>query len=61
MIIKSKSIKSKRALENTIRYILTKESQKELGFIINRYIKGDRNFDTLMDEAQTDLKNRKRF
>jgi histone H3/H4 len=61
MIIKSKSIKSKRALENTIRYILTKESQKELGFIINRYIKGDRNFDTLMDEAQTDLKKQEKI
>ena len=42
MIIKSKSIKSKKALENTIRYILTKENQKQLGFIINRYTKGDR-------------------
>ena len=55
MIIKSKSIKSKKALENTIRYILTKESQKELGFIINRYIKGDRNFDKQMQEASNDL------
>jgi len=55
MIIKSKSIKSKKALENTIRYILTKENQRELGFIINRYIKGDRNFDMLMEEAQSDL------
>jgi|GEM_PF-3614660 histone H3/H4 len=61
MIIKSKSIKSKKALENTIRYILTKESQKELGFIINRYIKGDRNFDSLMDEAQTDLKKQEKI
>ena len=55
MIIKSKSIKSKKALENTIRYILTKESQKELGFIMNKFIKGDRNFDKQMQEAQTDL------
>lgn len=55
MIIKSKSIKSKKALENTIRYILTKESQKELGFIMNRYIKGDRKFDITMKEAQSDL------
>ncbi|WP_292942843.1 relaxase/mobilization nuclease domain-containing protein [Olleya sp. UBA1516] len=55
MIIKSKSIKSKKALENTIRYILTKENQKQLGFIINRYIKGDRNFDKQMKEAQDDL------
>lgn len=55
MIIKSKSIKSKKALENTIRYILTKENQKQLGFIINRYIKGDRNFDKEMQEAQSDL------
>lgn len=55
MIIKSKSIKSKKALENTIRYILTKENQKQLGFIINRYIKGDRNFDKEMQEAQGDF------
>ena len=55
MIIKSKSIKSKKALENTIRYILTKENQKQLDFIINRYIKGDRNFDKEMQEAQSDL------
>ncbi|QNM84889.1 relaxase/mobilization nuclease domain-containing protein [Polaribacter pectinis] len=55
MIIKSKSIKSKKALENTIRYILTKENQKELGFIMNKFIKGDRNFDKQMQEAKTDL------
>ena len=55
MIIKSKSIKSKKALENTIRYILTKESQKELGFIMNRFVKGDRKFDKQMQEAKTDL------
>ena len=55
MIIKSKSIKSKKALENTIRYILTKENQKQLGFIMNKFIKGDRNFDKQMQEAKTDL------
>lgn len=57
MIIKSKSIKkkSKKALENTIRYILTKESQKQIGFIMNRYIKGDRNFDKQMQLANKDL------
>jgi hypothetical protein len=55
MIIKSKSIKSKKALENTIRYILTKESQKQVGFIMNRYVKGDRNFDKQMQLADTDL------
>lgn len=61
MIIKSKSIKSKKALENTIRYILTKENQKQLGFIINRYIKGDRNFDKEMQEAQSDLIKEKKL
>jgi hypothetical protein len=55
MIIKSKSIKSKKALENTIRYILTKESQKQVGFIMNRYVKGDRNFDKQMRLADKDL------
>ena len=61
MIIKSKSIKSKKALENTIRYILTKENQKQLGFILNRYIKGDRNFDKEMNEAQSDLKKEQKL
>lgn len=55
MIIKSKSIKSKKALENTIAYILTKESQKELGFIMNKFIRGDRNFDKQMKLAEKDL------
>ena len=55
MIIKSKSVKSRKALESTIRYILTKENQKELGFILNRYVKGDRSFAKKMKEAENNL------
>jgi len=51
MIIKSKSIKSKRALENTVRYILAKEDQKEEGFVLNRYISGDRGFQRQWEAA----------
>lgn len=50
MIIKSKSIKSKKALEHTIRYILTKENQKDLGFIMNRYLQGDRTLEKQMQQ-----------
>ena len=50
MIIKSKSIKSKKALEHTIRYILTKENQKDLGFIMNRFLQGDRNLEKQMQQ-----------
>lgn len=52
MIIKSKSIKSKKALKNTIRYIFTKENQKDLGFIMNRYLKGDRILDKQMQKER---------
>lgn len=58
MIIKSKSVKSKKALENTIRYILTKESQKDVGFIINRYIKGDRKFALQMEQVGNNILKR---
>lgn len=61
MIIKSKSIKSKKALENTIRYILTKESQKDVGFIINRYIKSDRKYALQMEQAGSDTLKREKI
>ena len=61
MIIKSKSIKSKKALENTIRYILTKESQKDVGFIINRYIKSDRKYALQMERASSDSLKREKI
>jgi len=40
MVIKEKSIKSHKALENALRYILSK-SDPEKGFVLTRYIKGD--------------------
>jgi len=42
MIIKEKSIKSYKNLENVLRYILSKEAEQ--GFVETRYIRGDRNF-----------------
>ncbi|WP_299223838.1 relaxase/mobilization nuclease domain-containing protein [uncultured Psychroserpens sp.] len=53
MIIKSKSIKSKKALENTIRYILTKDDQNDVGFTMNRYIRLDRQFEKIIN-SETD-------
>ncbi|MDG5490603.1 relaxase/mobilization nuclease domain-containing protein [Psychroserpens sp. SPM9] len=53
MIIKSKSIKSKKALENTIRYILTKDDQNDVGFTMNRYIRLDRQFEKVIN-SETD-------
>lgn len=40
MIIKEKSIKSYIALENVLRYILSKQTP-ENSFVFKRYIKGD--------------------
>ncbi|MCK8479055.1 relaxase/mobilization nuclease domain-containing protein [Psychroserpens algicola] len=53
MIIKSKSIKSKKALRNTIRYILTKDDQNDVGFTMNRYIRLDRQFEKVIN-SETD-------
>ena len=50
MIIKSKSVKSKKALENTLRYILSKEDNTDLSFVMNKYIKGDRKYEKQMQE-----------
>lgn len=44
MVIKEKSIKSNKALENALRYILSKSSS-EKGFVLTRYIRGDKQFD----------------
>lgn len=57
MIIKSKSIKSKKALENTIRYILTKDDQNDVGFTMNRFIKLDRQFENKIN-IETDAVKR---
>ena len=51
MVIKEKSIKSNTALENALRYILSK-SEPEKGFVLTRYIRGDRKFDTLPSQNQ---------
>lgn len=57
MIIKSKSGKSKRALANTLRYILAKDNPKDIGFVLNRFIKGDRPLEALMENAEANLEN----
>jgi len=57
MIIKSKSIKSKKALKNTIRYILTKDNQEEVGFTMNRFIKKDRQFESRI-QSETNAEKR---
>jgi len=49
MVIKEKNIKSHKALENALRYILSK-SDPEKGFVLTRYIRGDKEYDT---SAQT--------
>jgi hypothetical protein len=56
MIIKSKSIKSQKALENTIRYILTKDDQSNIGFTVNRFIKKDRQFEDLIQAEPSEAK-----
>ena len=55
MLIKSKSGKSKRALKNTLRYILAKEDPKSIGFVMNRFIRGDKPFEALMENAEGNL------
>jgi len=46
MVIKEKSIKSNKALEDALRYILSK-SDPDKGFVLARYIRGDKKFDAL--------------
>jgi hypothetical protein len=55
MIIKSKSIKSKKALQNSLRYILSKEDEKDIGFVLSRFIRGDRPFEALLEKAEHDM------
>ncbi len=55
MIIKSKAIKSKKALQNALRYILSKEEQKDIGFVMSRFIRGDRPFEALLEKAENDM------
>lgn len=54
MIIKEKSIKSYIALENVLRYILSKQTP-ENSFVFKRYIKGDRLFEKQLQHAQHDV------
>lgn len=54
MIIKEKSIKSYIALENVLRYILSKQTP-ENSFVFKRYIKGDRLFEEQLQYVQHDI------
>lgn len=54
MIIKEKSIKSYIALENVLRYILSKQNT-EKSFVFKRYIKGDRLFEKQLQYVQHDI------
>ena len=54
MIIKEKSIKSYIALENVLRYILSKQ-RPENSFLFKRYIKGDRLFEKQLQQVQYDV------
>ncbi len=44
MIIKSKSIKSIKNLSNVLRYILVGHDITDKGFVMNRFISGDRHY-----------------
>lgn len=54
MIIKEKSIKSYIALENVLRYVLSKQSS-EKSFMFKRYVKGDRVFEKQLNQMQNDM------
>ncbi len=54
MIIKEKSIKSYVALERTLRYILLKDSQGKESFVFKRFIKGDRGYETQLEQVKGD-------
>ena len=49
MILKEKPIKSYRALERVLRYVLSKEAKQ--GFVKTRYIRGDRTFKKAIGNA----------
>lgn len=55
MLIKSKSGRSKKSLKNTLRYILSKEDPKSIGFVMNRFIKGDKPLEALMENAEGNM------
>jgi len=52
MIIKSKSIKSLKATERAIRYILTGHTNQVDGFVLTQYIRGDRAYTKKLKEAE---------
>lgn len=54
MIIKEKSIKSHVVLENTLRYVLSKNADNE-NFVFRKFIRGDREFERQLELVINDV------
>ena len=54
MIIKSKSIKSKKNLSNALQYILVGHDLTDSGFVLSRAIRGDRNYHKELEQSKGD-------
>lgn len=54
MIIKEKSIKSHKGLENALHYVLSK-GLEGTGIILRRFLRGDRPFETFLELAEGNL------
>lgn len=54
MIIKEKSIKSYVVLENTLRYVLSKNADNE-NFVFRKFIRGDREFERQLELVINDV------
>ena len=52
MILKSKSVKSKRGVKNVLRYILSGDKNQLDDFVITRFIRGDRPFEALFGRSE---------
>lgn len=52
MILKSKSVKSKKGVKNVLRYILSGHKNQSDDFVLTRFIRGDRPFQVLLEEAE---------
>lgn len=54
MIIKSKSIKSQKNLSNVLRYILVGHDLTDSGFVMSRFIRGDRKYHSELVKSKGD-------
>ena len=55
MIIKSKSIKSIKNLSNVLRYILVGHDITDKGFVMSRFISGDRKYNTELIKSKGNI------